>query len=264
MGALSIPYPATSFGESANVKCFKGINRARDILRQIGDRWNDRLVIEGNLRAEQYRRGRMAFLVYLKLSAAAEPKPVGVFSEVGLHICRENVAVLVLKADIGESHYLEYWNQQLMLVPDVHIVQDPQGPIPSLVGSYIVNDKIAQLESAVVSEKFLLFESTIYGTYKFLPLISNWEARPFIGHSCGDSIEGAVVHKVKGAAQIMERIAYDDSPVVDRKVPEDSHGDNVAPFLLLDCDGVKIGSGKPVNEFVQVMDVLQGPFNLFP
>jgi hypothetical protein len=252
-----------SVKESPQPKCFEGINRARDILREIGERWNDRLILEGNSYVEYYRRGRMALIVCLKNSFPVQSEPVGILRKVGLPIRREDIPVLIFKANIRESHYLKHWDEQLMLVENAHIVQGPEGPIPSLVGFYFIDNKIPQLNGARVTGKTLLFQSSVNLSYKFMPLISDWKARPVIGFP-SQAIECTVVHEIKSASHIVQSISDDESSIADREMSEKSNEDFVTPFLFLDSDGVKIRSGKGRNEFVQVMDVLHGPFNLFP
>jgi hypothetical protein len=151
-----------------------------------------------------------------------------------------------------------------MLVHDAQIVQGPQGPVPSLVGLYDIHDKITQPDNARMVGTFLLCQSAIYGTYKFLPLISDWKARPFVGHPSTDSIECSVVQQIKSASHIVQGIPDDERGGTDRELPEECDEHMIAPFVFLNGHGVKIGIGKIGNELIQVMDVLHGPFNLFP
>jgi hypothetical protein len=249
--------------DGAKFEFFKGINRARDIFRELGECWNDRLVLEGNSYVEHYCRGRMAFIVYCKGSLLPQLEPPRVVREVGLPIRKENVSMLILKADIRELHKLEHWNEQLMLVHDTHVVQGPQGPIPRLVGLYVIDDKIAQLDSPTMVGKPLLFQSAIYGTFKFLPRVSDWKARPFVGLR-RNVAKGAVVHQVESASHVMESISNDESSRSRGEFMDKNDENMAAPLVLLDANGVKIRGGKINHELIQVADVLHGPFNLFP
>ncbi|MGA9040369.1 MAG: hypothetical protein WB421_07530 [Terriglobales bacterium] len=242
---------------------FKGINHARNILREASERWNDRLVLEGNSYAECYARGRMALVVYLKLSPSASLEPVRILRKVGLPLCQENLSMLILKADVRESHYLENWNQQFMFVRDVHIVQGPEGPISSLVSLHVVDHEVPQADSTCMIDKFLLFQSAIYGTYKFFPRVSDWKARPVVSHS-RYAIKSSVVQQIKSASHVMQRITNDEGSSGFRELSNENNENTVLPSVFLDSERVKIGSGKDRDKLIQVTDVLHGPFNLFP
>lgn len=256
--------PFLQISERTNVKTLENLDCARDAFRDLHERWNDRLVGERDATAENYRRGRIALIVHLKFPRSLDFESVGVLSEVGLPVSGENVTVLVLKADTGELHYLENWNEQLVLVHDVHVVQSPQGPIPSLVGLYDINDKIAQPDNARVVDQFLLFQSAIYGTYKVLPLILDWKPRVLVGHASCDSIKDAVVQDIQCAAHVVQSVPDNERGVAGGELSGVFDRNTVAPFVFLNSDGVKIGTGKIGNELVQIVDVLYGPFNLFP
>jgi hypothetical protein len=150
-----------------------------------------------------------------------------------------------------------------MFVRNVHIVQGPQGPIPSLVGFYDIDDEVPQRNSGPVIGKFLLFQSAIYGTYKFLPLIADWKMSMQVGLT-RKFIENSVVENIERTSQIVQGIADDEGSRGSGKVSEECNTDAIVPFLLLDGNGVKVRRGKIGQELIQVIDVLHGPFNLFP
>jgi hypothetical protein len=197
----------------------------------------------------------------LQILLPADAEPVGVFGVVRPN--RENVSVFVLKADISERHYLENWNEQLMLVRDVHIVQGPQGPIPNLVGSDDIDDEVPQRNGGPVIGKFLLFQSAIYGTYKFLPLIANWKMSMEVGLPC-KFLENSVVEEIERTSQVVQGVSDDKGSRSGGKVSEECDTDTIPSLLLLHANGVEIRRGKLGQELIQVSDVLHGPFNLFP
>jgi hypothetical protein len=205
----------------------------------------------------------MALIVYLKLSVPLYSKPVGIFGEVRLPIGEENISVLILKADIRKPHYLEGWDQQLMFVRNAHVVQSPKGPVPSLVGLYDIDKEIAQCTGVPVVGKSLLFQSAIDGTYKFLPLIADWKLSKPVSLA-SNVVKYAVVHQIESASQVMQNVANDERSPACRELSDKHNENTVSPFVFLNADGVKLGRGKINQELIQVVDVLHGPFNLFP
>src|ERR1039458_771436 len=169
-----------SIKEGSQGDILESVNRARHAFGDFIERWKDRLILKGNSSVENYHRGRMALVLHCNCSSPVKLKTVGTIREIGLTIREKDLFFLVLKADIGEPHQIEDWNKQLMLVPNVHIVQGPQGVIPGLVGFYDIHDDISNLKGARIVGKSLLFQSAFYGTYKFLPLVKDWEPRPLV------------------------------------------------------------------------------------
>jgi hypothetical protein len=241
------------------VDCFKGINRARNIIGEACKRWDNRLVLERDAYSKEYCRGRMAFLVCFKFSIS-NAETVGIIRKVRQSVSQENIPVLILKADVGEPHYLECWDEQLMLVRNIHIVEGPQGAIPSRVGLYYINNEISQRNSALVVEKPLLFESAIYGAYKFMPFITNWKAGEFVGLP-GNFVKDLVIEQVERTSQIMQCVSNNKSSSGSGEVFGDSDSNSIAPLLFLDANGVKIRSQKTGKELIEIADVLHGPLN---
>lgn len=151
-----------------------------------------------------------------------------------------------------------------MLVPDVHIVQGPQGVIPSLGGFYDINDNISNSKGARIVGKTLLFQSVIYGTYKFLPILADWKPRAMVGNS-RSLVHGLKVENIERTSEVVERVSNDKSRVNGRECgPVNVNMDPIYPVVFLDANGVKIRSSEGNQEFIQVMDVFCGPFNLVP
>jgi hypothetical protein len=206
----------------------------------------------------------MALVLYCNDSSPVKIETAGIVSEVGLTGCPKNFLFIVLKADIAELHQVEYWNKQLVLVPDVHIVQGPQGVIPSLVGFYDIHNDISNGKSARVVGKTLLFQSAIYGYYKFLPPLADWKPRAMVGNSCS-LVHSLKVENIERTSEVVERVSDDKSRVNGRECgPVNINMDPIYPVVFLDANGVKIRSSEGNQEFIQVMDVFHGPFNLIP
>jgi hypothetical protein len=130
---------ASLLGEGSQADIVESVNRARHAFRNFVERDDDGLVLKGNSYVEYYRNGRMALLLHCKLPI---PFKFPLVRSIGKEVFVDNEDLfVVLKADVRKPHHVEYWNEQLMLVPDIHIVQGPEGVIPSLVGLYDIHEE---------------------------------------------------------------------------------------------------------------------------
>jgi hypothetical protein len=76
-------------------------------------------------------------------------------------------------------------------------------------------------------------------------------------------MHGLVVEHIKRTFQVVQGIADDERGVDGREAgPINVDANMIAPFVHLDADGVKIRLSERSQEFIQVVDVLHGPFNL--
>ena len=134
------------------------LNRARDFFGDPMQRWHDGLTLKNSSKMEAYANGRIALVIQCRLptvNVAIEPdfarvigKDSGMFND---------DAFIILKADTRKPHYLESWNQELVFINDIQIVQGPEERIPSLVGFYRIQNKIMDCLS-----DSLLFQSAFY------------------------------------------------------------------------------------------------------
>lgn len=242
-------------------------NRARDFFGDVTKRWNDRLSRhEGSPKVEEYICGRVAFIVHCEFKSVQffESKSTGIASETRPDW--KEIIFVVLKANILKHHKLKHWDQELMLIDDVHIVHGPNGKIPSLVGFYRIQDK-----SLNGRANLLLFQSTIQGSYEFLPRIADWESCPF-GRSSAAPNYNLVVHEIQSTAKIMQGISHNEGSVdyiegtgINLEPEKIFSGVNIFEKLrvFIDMETVKVRCDEIAQQGVKVVDVLQGPFNLF-
>ncbi|MGC2610794.1 MAG: hypothetical protein WA320_12015 [Candidatus Sulfotelmatobacter sp.] len=252
-----------SLEEGSNWEHLESINRARHAFRNFVERLNDRLTLVGNSYVEYYRKGRMALILRCELSFPTKFDVKARFLSEDRPFVDKRIAFIVLKAKVGKPHHIEYWEQQLMFVEDVQIVQGPNGAIPSLVGLYDIQEEIDNQRDSGISGETLLFQSAINSTYQLLPLVANWKPCPMVGFSGRDGFKSLVVENIQGAFEIVQGIADDESTarhIESRFV--DLKSNAVAPSVFLDADGVKIRLGESLQQLIQVTDVLHGPFNL--
>ena len=120
-----------SLKEGSQAYILEGVNRARHTFGDFMERWGDRLALKGNSFVEEYHRGRMALVLHCNCSFPFKFKTLGTIREVGLAVRKKDFFFIVLKADVREPHHVENWNKQLVLIPDIHIVQGPQEGFPA-------------------------------------------------------------------------------------------------------------------------------------
>lgn len=239
------------------------INRARHAFRNFVERLNDRLIFVGNSYVEYYRDGRMALILRCEISLPAE------FDMEARFLCKDRlvvgkrVAFIVLKADVSKPHHIEYWDKQLVLIKDVQFVQGPQGTIPSRVGFYDIQNKVDDHGNMRIPGETLLFQSAINGTYELFPLVADWKPCSVVGATGSSGLKNLVIENIQRTFEIVQRVS-DDKRASDHIEPRlvDLKSDAIMPFVFLDADGVKVGLSEGLKKFIEVVDVLHGPFNL--
>jgi hypothetical protein len=167
--------------------------------------------------------------------------------------------LVVFKADAAKSHKLEHWNQELVLIPDIQVVQGPQGVIPSFVGLHDIKYDLRDL-----GIDLLLFESTRQGGYKSVPRIANRKASPLRGNASTFQ-NSSVVKKIEGASQVGERVSDHKSDYLGGKIGEVViNPEMIYPAfdIFLDSESVKVRVNEVYEQRVKVVDVLLGPLNL--
>lgn len=240
-----------------DVQRIEQFNRARDFFGDPVQRRKDQLVLTSSSKIENYIHGRTALVLqcYFPSLCADKSYAPGTAGKVeALPI--DGIVFIILKAYIVEFHRLKHWDDKLMFVQVIQVMQGPQVVIPSLVGFYGVQD--------VFTERFadlLFFESRIQAGYKFLPRIRDWETRPFVSLSDSGGVE-----QIERTPEIMERIANYKCARITRKFRrvdvEFDEGRSIR--VLFNADTIEVGVEKPFENRIQILDVLLGPLNLEP
>jgi hypothetical protein len=248
--STKIEYPLEFHSE----KPFERFNDAASHLRKIMQSWDNRLTLKGDIWRENYVFGRMALVLQYHLSRyigrrAARPtglEALGVFS-----------LMLVLKANVENAHSLESWNNKMMFVPDVKVVQATQNVVPSLIGFYLVHDKVTNILSRS------LFQSTTDRSYKFFPRFSEWETcRSVWRPTCCDY--NLSDQDIEGAPQIMNSVTKNQGSfhVWETSFELDTKIDPQRVFLY--PGAVEVRSEEVPNQSIKLIDVMVGPFDLLP
>jgi hypothetical protein len=243
-------------------EALKRFNRARDFFGDTCQRHKDRLILEQSVWSEEYTQGRLALILDCDLPVVSIHKPDAAGFIHGVASPTDSPAFIVLKADIHNRHKLQRWDEKLMFVANVHLVQSPEGVIPSRVGFYGIDNKISEYRA-----NLLLFESTAEPpTYKFFPRILDGKVSPFCDRAIA-SRDDLVVHEVKSTSKIVEGISSRESDFIARKqILSDIDAKEILAALriIIDARSVTVRVvPEGQRERVYVRDVLVGPLNLF-
>ncbi len=241
---------------SAESQQLERLNRARKFFGDPRERFNNRLILERVSKVEEYRRGRVALILQCQHSSfgALQPKAMGFGKRESSTWINSDIAFVVLKAQVAELHPLKDWDEKLMLVQIVQVIEEPEPVIPSLVGFYGIQNKIVEDRSDL-----LLFKSVTKAGYKFFPSWTDWETSPIPAVPAIRCEE-----KIKCTPEVMERIANYQCATVTLKLGQI----NIKPEeictirVLLNRDSVKARIEKRSKQEVNIQDVLIGPFNL--
>jgi hypothetical protein len=253
----------TSIEYGSQAEILKDLDRARRAYGHFAERLDDRLIFKGDACVKHYSSGRLALVLHCELAFPTDFETVRVFGKVGLPIREKNFFSIILKADACESEHVEHWENKLVFIPDVHIVQGPEGVIPSFVGFYDVYHGIPDSKRTRIIGETLLFQSAINGLYQSLPLVKDWKPRPLIRDASG-IVHSLEVEHVESTPEIVKHVTDDKSSVDSRKPGFiNVNADVVLPSVFFDTHEVKVRFGKGSEPFLKVTDVLCGPFDLF-
>lgn len=239
--------------------CLKAIQRARNLFGDPIERWSDFLSVEAAPFWEQYLKGRMALALDFRIIPHPSFMQPGSDIPVEEYQSREQFFTLaILKANIVQDHKLKHWNEKLVFVDDVEIVQTPKKRVPELVGFYNFQNDPRDLRA-----NLLLFKSTVQGGFKAIPRPANWESGP-IGSS---SLRyHAVVRDIESTTQIVESVAENQCGIYKRNlgmVVLDCKTIFSGLAVFIDDQVVEIRQSESSKQTIQIRDVLFGPFN-FP
>lgn len=225
--------------------CF---NHARDELRQLMKRWDNRLTLKRLSWAELYLKGRICIVLYVSFGTGRETLDYSVRSDARVIANGNDISVLVFSVNC-ENDDPENNDQEAMFIRNVQIVQSVQGIIPSTVRFYRINNEVIDVRSRS------LYFSTFSLTYKFLPLFKEWE---FAGPISNDLVH----HQIEGRMKVVDGISNNQGNAIWERVDPLERENIVSSIcIFLDTKTAKI-SLKPIKKGIEISDVLIGPFDL--
>jgi hypothetical protein len=195
------------------------------------------------------RYASMGTIIALDLTIVMPGTKVGAgcFRDDSLVRNRKFKATFIYCADSGKGSVFDISDKELMLIPDVQMVQSPKGfTIPSFVRLYDIN-YIGYKPSAPIT-----FQSTRGNGFKGIEIISHREPILQVTSGTDDSV-------IEGRPQIVNRIAENGYHDVWQGL-HISYYQEIASHILLivEGDGVRVFIEKDLGFDVEVFDVLFG------
>ena len=239
-------------GEICLLNC---VHDARNELRELEERWDNRLTFENLSFVEKYRVGRLSVALYLNISG---------------HTCKVQYSALANhQSAVGKSHRPDFGvdvcqssdgnrrNQQPVLVDYVETVQSTEGAIPSVViGFYDIKQ-----DGDDVGTRNLYF-SPVNSCFKFLPCISEGEIRVTRWRSTRHRND-LTSHEIQGRAQVMDHVTDNQGNFTGKRLGHFELNEATARILLfLDVKTAKVSFDECGEYPIELVDMLFGPFDL--
>jgi hypothetical protein len=235
----------------------KRFDDATHKLRQLQERWDNRLIVEKLPLFKAYLDGRICVGLIVEMGGRAFWDGAAVRKDAKL-VGREGSGIIIICERDPGPVIVSGKQDGAVLVEIVQLVECPKGKISSLVRLYCLDDEPAEVGSD------LLFKSTIDRSFKFLPRFMHWEG----DHSAGRVAAGRYYDfsdkMIECAPEVVDSVADDHSQTLNSvgswlpKIEAE-----IAGFrLFIDERSVTFRRNETVNASLRVTDVLIGPFNL--
>ena len=250
-------------------KCLDPIDRLRDGLRHLQQRWENGLLLNNADLIEKYLSSRFSVALYLEPLTSGERGKSLSGRELRGHT--EKSAVIVIDSvDAADGLRNHDGQQEPVLVADIKFVKGPQKAPSSLVRAYFIDDEradagngrlyssISALTFAPPSANGAGFKSVgAKGRYKFLPRFPHRErqARILPSKQLGD-------HVIKGGFQTMDCVTDDERDASRQRLQGDDANMLAALSIVLHPEFAEIRFEKGVPFGMEVIDVLIGPYML--
>jgi hypothetical protein len=250
---------ATSLGMrlGSEKDALDAIDSAADEMREIAERWQNCLTVERHSIAENYAEGRLSLICDLNILVPDARTD----RNVGVNHCPLNdgevFASAIFAADRPNVRNVFFSDQEPVLVFNVESVKSPEGlSYSSLVRLYSVHDEVEDCFGG------LLFQSTVDGSYKFIPGRANREVSVRIpGSGC---IEFNVAHcKIESTSEIVDCIPNSEKHSVWGNLIHADLKDAISSLrIILDQNAIWVSIRELPRLQIKVVDVLVGPFDL--
>ena len=240
-------------GEICLLEC---LDYARDELRELMQRWDDRLTAQGLSLVKAYVKGRCSVALYLDIGTGSERAYVNYSATTDDESTARERYTADPRIDVSECGNGRYRYQQSVLIRNVETVKCVDGVIPSFVRLYGIDDQIDDVGPGD------LYLSAIYGVHKFLPRISKRKVRPSIRGSSGERYDLAS-QEIESRTQIVDRV-----PDNERNFAWHGLGllelDNVLARveIFLNAETAEVRIQEIGEHPIKLVDMLIGPFDL--
>lgn len=222
-------------------------------LRELNERWNNRLTIKVGALAKRYVEGRLSIICYTSLC----PKGGKVESSFCVNsngAVNDSIAVVINCAYARKPRDCQGWDKQLVLVDVVEFASFPNRKVPSFVRAYFVKDDILKIGCGFhcQSEMTGLCHSVPESVLRKMDAIPVLSERP-------DDVAGDVV---EGHMQVVDRVADDQRDLGWQRLRAVPDAVAAGLRLLVHPKGVEVRFEESGDDRLQLVDVAYGPIDL--
>lgn len=223
-------------------------------LRQLMQRWEDRLTFESLAFAEAYREHRMTLICDLERAGHRYRAEFAALTDAERQILDDDVPAPSRHA--AQADYGHDWDEELVLVADVECVDGVESVIPTLVRTHRVYDEV---DKGLTGR--ILYFSILNGVYQFLPALRKGKGDKARGRDSGvgDDLVGNVIERrpevVQGIPNQKRRLAGHRSDGLESK-------DVLAVSVTVHAKAIEVALEESAKDRLKIADVFVGPFDL--
>ena len=241
---------------SATTVSCEGFDNAVNQLRQLSERWDNRLSLKGLVFSEAYSKGALKYLADFDILWGGHSNNYqAVFQRLlNIAVSDGDVEAISFKDKIGYAHNVCYRNKELMFIRDIEIVETPEGVIPSCVWLHCPN----QIQNICAGATYFHF------------LNSTFKAIFAFGYREIDTLDVAIVEaneitgeQVEGAPKVVNGIPNECRKIARNLFTNASDPSMHVGFrVVLNDDSIRLSVKESADFGLKVNDMAVGPFNL--
>jgi hypothetical protein len=235
---------------------FNLVDNPTDRIGQAMKAWNDRLTVQGRPLVEQYKQGWLTLVCDLAISKSRQGPFSDPLSSDDPRADDVLLASLIFQANVSHNVHAHHREQEPVFVDNVHIVQGPEGIIPSLVRLYGLHNEVTDLFGG------LLYQSAVDGNFKCVSGFSEWKPSVIVV-TTEPPKDNFVNSTIESGLEIMKRVSDDEGKVAANKLRYFDFKEILSCLrITVDAEYVNAACGEATDRTVEVVNVLLGPLNL--
>lgn len=241
------------------------LDDSKNKLRELFERWDNRLTLQGKSLVEQYISGRLSLVVdvdFIAFGNAGAPTngDIGVV-ELNRQRALDNEGTrFVFYMNVRQCRNVEHGNEQFVFVENIEVVKSADRVIPSLVRLYNVNYVLPEF-----SGEAFMYYSILASFYKFLPRAVGLEWKADVSEALGGTSLGHNVadQQIECASEIVNSVANNGGRIFRNSSQHSELQDVLFGIrIVLNDKFVEVSLNECLKDRVKLKDVLIGPFDL--
>lgn len=130
-------------GDCTEAEALKRLDRLKGELREAGERFQNRIILERDFWPELYVHGRLSFIFYFKRTDACNCADASMRNIQSSEKYRH--AVLVLHYQAGDAGDVKCRDNEFVFVDIVQLAQFPNTKLTSLIGLYFFENEVGEV-----------------------------------------------------------------------------------------------------------------------